>query len=269
MELFGNQASLAIEKSKLYSQLAQKIASLEEANNKLEENRDLLIRAERLSVLGEMVAHIAHEMKNPMASIGGLARFIQRHTQEERDKDHLGTIVKETLRLEQILSQIFNFIQSPLLSLRKLDIHYILSSCLGAIMLQLEQSKITLGTHFSQDIPPLDLDENQIKEAVLCIFRNAMDAMPSGGQLSVSTRVNPKEVVMEIVDTVVGMPPEHLEKARQPFFTTKIYGIGLGLTLAEKIVKTHNGKFEISSNLGAGACVTISLPFSPNGHGTN
>ncbi len=263
MELFANQASLAIEKSRLYSELAQKVSNLEAVNKELEENRDLLIRVERLSALGEMAAQIAHEMKNPLASIGGVARFIQRHTQEEKYKKHLETIVKETLRLEQILFQIFDFIQCPTITPKKIHLNHLLHSCLQTLHSQMEKSNITLVTDFSPDLSEMDLDEDRIKEAVLNICRNAIDAMPSGGRLRVCTGVDRKEVRVEISDTGVGMVPEHLEKARQPFFTTKTYGIGLGLTLAEKIVNMHQGKINLSGKLGSGVCVTISLPLSP------
>jgi len=262
MELFANQASLAIEKSKLYNELAQKVASLETVNKELEENRDLMIQVERFSALGEMAAQISHEMKNPLASIGGLARFIQRHTQDEKYKNHLETIVKETMRLEQILFQIFNFTQNPPVSLKKLNINFLLATCLNTLQSQLNKSKITLETNFFPDMPELNLDEDQIKEAVLNICRNAIDAMPSGGRLTVATRITPEEVKVEISDTGVGMIQEHIEKARQPFFTTKTYGIGLGLTLAEKIIHSHKGRLDLSGKLGAGVRVTISLPLS-------
>lgn len=261
MELFANQASLAIEKSRLYSELAQKVNSLEAANKEIGENRDLLIRVERLSALGEMAAQIAHEMKNPLASIGGVARFIQRHTQEEKYRSHLETIVKETLRLEQILFQIFNFIQCPTLTLKKININQLLMSCLNTLHSQLTKANITLATDLSPDFPEMDLDEDQIKEAVLNIYRNAIDAMPSGGRLSVTSGVTGQEVFVEIGDTGFGMVPEHLEKARQPFFTTKTYGIGLGLTLAEKVIHLHHGRLELSGRVGLGVVVRFILPF--------
>lgn len=261
MELFANQASLAIEKSRLYGQLAQKVAGLEEANVELQKNRDLMIQMERLSALGEMANHIAHEMKNPLASIGGLARLIQRHTQEEKYKAHLDTIVKETMRLEQILFQIFNFIKSPNLSLKELNLHSLLLACLKALQPQLSKSNIQLLTDFQPEDPPrLNLDEDQIKEAFINLCRNAIDAMPSGGLLKVTTEVNGENLTLKINDTGVGMVLEHLKKARQPFFTTKTYGIGLGLTLAEKIINAHHGQLDLSGALGSGVCVTIYLP---------
>jgi signal transduction histidine kinase/FixJ family two-component response regulator len=265
MELFANQASLAIEKSRLYFELATKVRSLEQANKEIEENRDLLIRVERLSALGEMAAQIAHEMKNPLASIGGVARFIQKHTQEEKFKTHLETIVKETLRLEQILFQIFNFIQTPPINLKKCNVNNLLLSCLHTLQSQLDKLHIVLTTDFDPHLPEIELDEDQIKEAVFSICRNAIDAMPSGGRLQVNTNVADKAVTVEICDTGVGMIPEQLEKARLPFFTTKTYGIGLGLTLAEKIVHSHHGKLDMSSTLGAGVCVTITLPLAVEG----
>jgi signal transduction histidine kinase/FixJ family two-component response regulator len=262
IELFANQASMAIEKSRLYSELAAKLAMLEAANKELQESRDLLIQAERLSAIGEMAAQIAHEMRNPLVSIGGLARFIQRHTKEDKHRKHLDSIVKETEKMEEILAQVFKFIQSPQLTLSRLNLNDIVSSSLSALSPSFEKFHIEVETAFAPDMPDSALDGNQMRQAVINICKNSVEAMPSGGRLRVSTRVTPQNIEVEISDTGTGIHRDMLDKARQPFFTTKTYGVGLGLNIAEQIVRAHKGKMEISSGLGTGVRVNITLPRS-------
>jgi len=262
IELFANQASMAIEKSRLYSELAAKLAMLEAANKELQESRDLLIRAERLSAIGEMAAQIAHEMRNPLASVGGLARFIQRHTKEDKHQKHLDSIVKETEKMEDILAQVFKFIQSPQLTLSRLNLNDIVSFSLSALSPSFEKFHVEVETDFAPDMPDSELDGNQMRQAVINICKNSIEAMPSGGRLRVSTRLTPQDIEVEISDTGTGLQREMLDKARQPFFTTKTYGVGLGLNIAEQIVRAHKGKMDISSGLDAGVRVNITLPRS-------
>ncbi len=263
MELFANQASVAIEKGRLYSELGAKVAMLEATNKELKESRDLLIRAERFSAICELAAQIAHEMRNPLASIGGLARFIQRNTKEDVHRRHLEIIAKETEKMEQILSQIFNFIEYPQLTLSRVNVNDILSSCVNTLAPAFDKYHIQVETDFAMDVPDLDLDGNQIKQAVINICKNSIDAMQSGGRLKVRTRVAAQDIEIEISDTGVGMHKELLDRARQPFFTSKTYGVGLGLNIAEKIIKAHKGRVDIYGELGYGVSVNISLPCKP------
>ncbi|MDP2799783.1 MAG: ATP-binding protein, partial [Deltaproteobacteria bacterium] len=115
---------------------------------------------------------------------------------------------------------------------------------------------------FAPDMPDSELDGNQMRQAVINICKNSIEAMPSGGRLSVSTRLTPQDIEVDISDTGTGLQREMLDKARQPFFTTKTYGVGLGLNIAEQIVRAHKGKMDISSGLDAGVRVNITLPRS-------
>jgi signal transduction histidine kinase/CheY-like chemotaxis protein len=262
MELFASQAALAIEKSKLYSELASRVKSLEAAHEELQASRELLVRVERLSALGEMAAQIAHEMKNPLASIGGLARFVHRRSQEDKLKGHLEVIIRETSRLEQILAQLFDFVRTPSAVLTRVDTHKIISVCLNALEAQLRKQQVELVRHFSADIPAVQADENQMKEVLLNLLRNAVEAMPSGGRLRVATRWESEEIIIDIEGSGPGLSAEELELARRPFFTTKTHGLGLGLNLAEKILKTHQGRLDLTGGSGAGVRASIALPAS-------
>jgi signal transduction histidine kinase/CheY-like chemotaxis protein len=262
MELFANQAALAIEKSMLYAELASRIKSLESAHEELQASRGLLVRVERLSALGEMAAQIAHEMKNPLASIGGLARFVHRRSGEEKLKGHLEVIIRETSRLEQILAHLFDFIRTPAAVLTRVEPHKIISSCLNALEAQIRKQKVELVRHFSSELPAVQADENQMKEVVLNLLRNAVEAMACGGSLRVATRWESDEIIIDIEDTGPGLSAEDLELARRPFFTTKTQGLGLGLNLAEKILQAHQGRLDLTGEFGAGVRASIALPAS-------
>jgi signal transduction histidine kinase len=262
MELFGNQAALAIEKSLLYLELASRLQSLEAAHAELQAGRDLLIRVERLSALGEMAAQIAHEIRNPLASIGGLARFVHRRSREDKLKNHLEVIIRETGRLEQILSRLFDFIRTPPAVLKKVDPHEMIGSCLAALQPQLNRQQVELIRQFDAEVPAIQADEGQMKEVLLNLLRNAVEAMPSGGRLLVTTRRDSETVLIDIEDSGPGLSPEDLELARRPFFTSKTQGLGLGLTLAEKILESHQGRLDLSGMHGAGVRASISLPVS-------
>jgi signal transduction histidine kinase len=142
------------------------------------------------------------------------------------------------------------------------DLHKIISSCLHALEPHLSKQQVELVRHFSSDIPAVQADENQIKEVFLNLLRNAVEAMPSGGRLRVATRREAEEVIIDIEDTGLGLSAENLEQARRPFFTTKNHGLGLGLNLAEKILKTHQGRLDLTGEFGAGVRARITLPIS-------
>ncbi|MBI5586270.1 MAG: two-component system sensor histidine kinase/response regulator, partial [Deltaproteobacteria bacterium] len=260
IELFANQAALAIEKSKLYSELASRLENLEAAHAELQAGRDLLIRVERLSALGEMAAQIAHEVRNPLASIGGLARFVHRRSGEENLKSHLEVIIRETGRLEQILTRLLDFIRIPPLVLKKVDPHEMIGSCLSVLHSQLMRQQVELVRNFASDVPTIQADEGQMKEVLLNLLRNAVEAMPTGGRLRVATRREAENILIDIEDSGPGLMAEDLELARRPFFSTKTQGLGLGLNLAEKIIATHQGRLDLTGAFGTGVRATISLP---------
>jgi len=140
------------------------------------------------------------------------------------------------------------------------DLNQVVSNLLDFVRYELEEANVVLAEELAENLPPLMLDEKYLKQAILNIIKNAISAMPQGGTLSVATERNGDEAILRITDTGEGMSDEVLAKIFEPYFTTRDFGSGLGLTLVYKVVKEHMGEIAVSSQEGRGATFTITLP---------
>ncbi|MGO9612335.1 MAG: two-component system sensor histidine kinase NtrB [Dissulfurispiraceae bacterium] len=227
--------------------------------------REQLAQAEKLSALGRIAANVADEIRNPLTSVGGFARRLLKIADSEKEKEYAAFIVSEVSRLEGLLKGVLAFSRSRSPLLEDHNIHEILDEALKPWGEKLQQQDITLREEYREDAL-VRVDEAQVREAVECLVSNAVDAMPSGGTLSVATsRVivsGVPYVRIKIEDTGEGIATEKLGKIFEPFFTTKISprGTGLGLPIAKKIVEEEGGTINIESTKGAGTAVTLLFP---------
>jgi two-component system sensor histidine kinase HydH len=257
LQLISNQAGMAIENSMLYNRI-------EEAHSNLRDARERLIHGERLAAIGEMAANLAHELKNPLITIGGYAgRLVKGLSSDCREHQYADTIVKEIGRLEKMLSDILAFSSKPTICYNTCDMVEILEDCLNSYALTIEDRGIML-TKAYEDGPLRTLgDAHQLKQVFLNLLLNACEAMPDGGSLAVSVKkvsLDKKSGVMvSMRDSGAGIPTDMLTKIFNPFFTTKWHGTGLGLAIVNRIVQNHNGSIE-ASNEGNGAVFTVILP---------
>lgn len=258
LQLFANQAGMAIENSMLYNRI-------EETNENLRDARERLLHGERLAAIGEMAANLAHELKNPLITIGGFAgRLLKSLPGETREYSYADTIVAEVSRLEKMLSEILSFSRKPTICFSNCDLSEILQECISSCATALEDNGITLFTQIEKGSWPLSGDPHQLKQVFLNLMLNACDAMPSGGRLTVSLNdatLDKKAATVSIQDTGGGIPADILPRIFSPFFTTKHHGTGLGLAIANRIAINHFGSIE-AENSEVGATFKVTLPLT-------
>ncbi len=260
LQLFACFASIAISRVRMCKLLEERIEALKTLNDELERNKDLLVEAERYAALGRMADQLAHEIRNPLSVIGGIARILERKIKGPELICYVDTIVKQSRRLERTLGEILDFNQVPELRLEQVRLYDLMKTSLALFQPDLDRHNIGLQTHFPGPEPILYADLIYIRRAFLSILKNAVDAMPEGGSLIVSVSISKENVEVQIIDTGFGMARRHLSKAGEPFFTTKIHGLGLGLNLAKRSVELHGGALCLARNRLGGITVTVTLP---------
>ena len=258
---FANHASLAIENSHLYKSSREKVEELSRAYNELQENRDKLLRYERLSAVGNVAARVTHEIRNPLVAIGGFARRILKKDQDGKaNRNYVKIIVEEIDRLENTLTDILSFAKPTLPKCDSVDLNEDIKSILKILDIEITKSNIRTEEHFDPALPMLWLDENQIRRVVINLIRNAIQAMPDGGTIIIATSREDQWVKVEIADTGVGISDEDISKLFDAFFTSKSTGSGLGLTVSAQIINNHGGTIEVQKREPQGTLFIIRLP---------
>ncbi len=260
LEIFANQASLAIDHSRLYMEMEDKISELESVTHELEKNKDLLVESASYSALGQMSAQLVHVLRNPITSIGGAARILGKRIKDKKSQEFIRMIVNETTRLESTLKDLFDFVSQPQVEKKCEPLYPLIRKTLLLLQPTLVKHSINVELDISDPEPILEMDLQLIRKVMLHLILNAMDAMPEGGTLTIAVRQQKGWVAMSFTDTGVGIAEALQERAVDPFFTTKTYGTGLGLTLVEKIVAIHGGNFSLTKKPDGGMEARINLP---------
>ncbi len=277
--MFANQAGLAVENATLYR-------NLEEVHRELKETQAFLVHLEKMVALGEMSTTVAHEIKNPLTSIGGFARRLDRVIPEEsQEKRYTQTIIKEVSRLEKILNDLLSYTRDESLALKELDPRDILEESLSMVQEGSLGGGIQLVREFADEVPRVLGDPLQLKQAFLNLINNACQAMsgPSPDRQAgtramrekgiLSLRVHPLSkngssyIRVEVEDTGKGIDPENLHNIFNPFYSTKESNLGLGLPIVHKIITSHRGQIEVDNHPGIGVKFIITLPSSKRGKG--
>ena len=222
-----------------------------------------LHQAERLAALGEMTAGVAHEIRNPLGIISSTAELLQARLARYEPQDRLARIiVEESNRLNDKVTEFLDFARPRVPNLRACDLEGLLNRSLEFLQPEIDRLGITVTRQFGLDSRPLVVDPDLLHQAFLNILLNAIQAMPQGGQLLVSTSPGPHDRGAEVRfrDTGEGIAPESLKKIFNPFFTTKERGSGLGLPIVKSIIESHQGAIKIDSAPGEWTEVAIFLP---------
>ncbi|MEA1962490.1 MAG: ATP-binding protein [Bacillota bacterium] len=226
-------------------------------NEKIEEERKALIS--KFNQIGEMYASIAHELRNPMTTV---STYLQMLALDNRiDLKDYELMMEELSRANRLLSDFLSLARNDELHFEKWDINELLEHCLQLNQGQIKNHKITLEKSF-ECFPSTDvlIDPDKMKQIILNICNNALEAMEPGGILKVSSQIDSHDVRMQFTDNGPGIPPEYLCRLKEPFFTTKTNGTGLGIPVSCKLIKDHKGDLAIESEVGKGTTVTITLP---------
>jgi PAS domain S-box-containing protein len=228
--------------------------------------QEKLLQSERLAVLGQMAAHISHEIKNPLMLIGGFARQVLKEVGDNSAKlrDKLQLIVDEIKRLETFLMEVGAYAKVSEPQLSPGDLNGLLKEVSLFLEPTLTEKAVALHINLAPNLPPVLFDPGHLRQVVLNLVKNSLEAMPQGGVLTIVSGRRDGRVFFQIGDSGQGIPPETLEQIFKPFFSTKPKGTGLGLTISQKIVEAHRGEISIASQPGQGTQVTVFLRNSLN-----
>jgi two-component system NtrC family sensor kinase len=225
------------------------------------------IMNERLTALGQMASGIAHEINNPLATIGACTEGLLKRVEKENIgsllfQSYLKIIDEEVARCKKITTGMLSFVRGTGHEKREIDIHEILDKTVDIVSFQGRLKEVEVHRNHQREIPRVAGNEGELMQAFLSIIVNALDAMEDRGALSVETGTEGGTVFVKISDTGPGIHPDLLKRIFDPFFTTKAEkgGTGLGLSIANRIIKDHNGKIEVTSHEGIGTTVRITFP---------
>ena len=227
----------------------------------LQQSRDKLIQAERLATAGKMSASFAHEIRNPLSSMRMLSQLLmQKPEMSAEQRQSLQYILEEIERIDNIVKGLMDFARPTTLNLAEQPLVPTLQAVLSLMEANLTHHQIRLVLEFAPDLPDLQFDSDKIKQAFMNVVLNAMEAMPQGGTLSVTTFKLEDGISIKVTDTGDGIPEADIEHLFEPFFSRKDKGTGLGLANVKRILEEHGGTVEIESALNEGATVSMWLP---------
>jgi len=255
LTMFAHQAALAIDNAMVHS-------SMDALNREIRSMHEQIAQSEKMAALGAMMAEITHEIRNPLVSIGGFARRLDRKLSDPDARRYIEIILGEVQRLEGIIHDNLDYIKNVGPQLAPGDLNAVLDEVLAVYEDELRQRGIRLERRLASSLPALQFDAAQIKQCVVNLITNAMEAMEQGGVLTVGTALGPegRGEAIEIGDTGPGVSPEAMHNIFNPYYTTKIRGTGLGLPITHRIVKAHRGSIVFRNKETGGALFTIRLP---------
>jgi two-component system sensor histidine kinase HydH len=225
------------------------------------ESQERLLRSERFAAVGEAAAYVSHEIKNPLMVIGGLASQVERRFPDDPAvQEKLGIIQKEARRLESFLGELRDFLRPAQPRRQEVDVNQVIHEVKALMGDAVKDKGVSLVERLAPNLPPIEADPNQLKQVLVNLVKNALEATDKKGKIRLSSGAQDAQVWFAVQDTGKGMPEDVLEKIFHPFYTTKDKGTGLGLAVINKIVNDHHGTITVDSVAGSGSTFTVRLP---------
>lgn len=255
-EIFPIELSLSIlemEKKMTVTAIIRDVTSQRQLERKM-------LQAERLAAVGQAVAHVAHEIKNPLMIIGGFSSQIRSSLEREKDLNKLDMLLDEVARLERLVASLGNFTKDYKLVIRPADINSVISDVINIITGVYSPEKYRFVPELCPDIAEITCDPDKLKQVFINIISNGCEAMSSGGTVKISTEKVPGGIEIRISDEGSGISPDELKNIFEPFYTTREKGSGLGLAISYKLIQAHSGDIWAVSTPGRGTTFFIQLP---------
>ncbi len=219
-----------------------------------------LHRSERLAAVGQAVARVAHEIKNPLMIIGGFSLQVRNSLSDEKAIQKLDMTLQEVRRLERLVAQLGDFTREHRLTPRPADINSVIRDVLDMMNGMHPGDKYRFEADLSPDLDMFECDPDKIKQVLMNMIVNAIEAMEEGGKVTVCTRRRSGGIEIAISDHGVGISHEDLDRIFEPFFSTRKRGSGLGLPISFRIIRAHQGEIRAESRPGQGTTFIITLP---------
>lgn len=236
-------------------------AKVQERTRQLLAAQEELVRKEKLAVLGQVVGSVGHELRNPLGVMNNAVYYLKAtlHDADSTTKEYLDIIGAEIAGTERIVSELLDSVRTRPPRIEMADVAYLIRQALQRCTVP-EQVQVKVDT--PTGLPPIEVDPQQIQQVFRNLFANGIDAMPDGGDLTVSTTVDNSSGMVRVTvrDTGTGIKPEQMQKLFQPLFTTKARGTGLGLAVVKNLTEANGGHVDVQSEVGKGTTFTVTLP---------
>ena len=250
---------------------------VDQKTRELKRAHEHVLHVEKMATIGKMAAVVAHEINNPLSCILTYAKLLKKwiqrgeaETSRKNDAEQcLDLIADESRRCGDLVKNLLTFSHTSPMNVQTSDLNTVVDRSVRLVAHQLELNGVELHLDLPSDLPAIQCDPGQIEQVLLALIMNAIDAMPRGGNLWVSTRMGEEsdELAIEVRDDGSGIPPEVLPNIFEPFLTTKETGksVGLGLAVSQNIIEGHRGRVEVHSEVGKGTTFTVTLPVEGGG----
>jgi len=267
LELFAHQAATAVENAKLIQQVKEYAQHLEEKveerTQQLKEVQQQLLKSERLAAIGELAAMIGHDLRNPLTGIAGATYYLKTKCGSKIDnksKEMLRIIEEDIENSNKIINDLLEYSGEMKLDLNDSNLRLIVKKALSAVKIP-ENVRVA---NLTGDQPKINVDADKLKRVFVNVIKNAVDAMPKGGKLTIESGESNGNLEIVFSDTGSGMSEETSRNLYKPLFTTKAKGMGFGLSICKRIVEAHDGKIYARSTIGKGSTFTVTLPIQPH-----
>jgi signal transduction histidine kinase len=258
LSMFCFQAALAIES---YNNLHM----IKKEMLKIKARQEAMVESEKLAAVGRIAMHIAHEIRNPLVTMGGYARrILQLNKDFSKNSDQIikaaNVVLKESERLEKTLSNVMDFTKSATFIMEFHNVNDIIIDTYELLKNLFQDKKIVFTLELGEDLPMIKCDFNQLKQMLLNLLQNALDSTPPEGKIEILSKLESGNVIVFVRDTGSGILDDDINKVFEPFYTTKATGVGLGLSIVKKIILDHSGEISVRNRKSGGVEFKVSFP---------